>query len=75
MFSPEAKIGDLSGAMRQLLQLAREDGSVALPSDGCPVRGPLSRAIQVGKFPGSTDYGSRGAGKEVEPPEIAVKIK
>eukprot|EP00434_Breviolum_minutum_P009107 symbB.v1.2.008022.t1/scaffold498.1/size458234/14 len=58
MFSPDAKIGHLSGAMKDLMKLARDDTSVALPTDGCPVRGPLSRALQTGHFPASTDYGS-----------------
>ncbi|CAK9088089.1 unnamed protein product [Durusdinium trenchii] len=58
MLSPDAKIGHLSEAMKGLMKLAREDASVALPSDGCPVRGPLSRALQTGHFASSTDYGN-----------------
>lgn len=58
MFSPDAKTGHLSGAMKDLMKLARDDTSVALPTDGCPVRGPLSRALQTGHFPASTDYGN-----------------
>eukprot|EP00913_Durusdinium_trenchii_P029038 g27227.t1 len=60
MLSPDAKIGHLSEAMKGLMKLAREDASVALPSDGCPVRGPLSRALQTGHFASSTDYGMLG---------------
>eukprot|EP00931_Biecheleriopsis_adriatica_P060417 TRINITY_DN36287_c0_g1_i1.p1 TRINITY_DN36287_c0_g1~~TRINITY_DN36287_c0_g1_i1.p1 ORF type:complete len:598 (-),score=109.80 TRINITY_DN36287_c0_g1_i1:197-1990(-) len=58
MMHPEAQPGALSEAMKTLLQRAKEDTTLGLPSDGCPVRGPLSRALQTGDFPTSTDYGN-----------------
>lgn len=58
MLNPDAKIGHLSDSMKKIMNAAQTDASVALPSDGCPVRGPLSRALQTGHFPSSTDYGN-----------------
>ncbi|CAE7520862.1 CYP714A1 [Symbiodinium pilosum] len=58
MFHPEAKLGVLSNAMKEIMKVAQEDQTLGLPSDGCPVRGPLSRALQTGKFHASTDYGN-----------------
>lgn len=58
MFHPDAKLGDLSNAMKELMKVAQEDRTLGLPSDGCPVRGPLSRALQTGNFHASTDYGN-----------------
>ncbi|CAJ1456841.1 unnamed protein product [Effrenium voratum] len=56
--SPDAKLGHLSGAMKDIMQHAREATNLGLPTDGCPVRGPLSRALQTGQFHSSTDYGT-----------------
>eukprot|EP00439_Symbiodinium_sp_Y106_P058844 s2455_g8.t1 len=60
MFHPDAKLGDLSNAMKEIMKVAQEDRTLGLPSDGCPVRGPLSRALQTGNFHASTDYGNFG---------------
>merc|ERR1719235_1851211 len=35
-----------------------QSGDHALPSDGCPVKAPLSRAVQTGDFDRSTDFGN-----------------
>lgn len=42
----EGKVGALGNAMKSLMKHAAEDPSLALPSDGRPVRGPLSRSVQ-----------------------------
>lgn len=55
---PEAHPGRLSDAIKQSLERAWGDKDFGLPSDGCPVRGPLSRAFQTGGMHPSTDYGN-----------------
>lgn len=59
--SPDAPVGKLSQAMAEVMRRAMEDKTLALPSDGCPVRGPLARAVQtspdVGVGP-SASYGN-----------------
>lgn len=52
------RVGALGRAMRELMALARDDQTLALPSDGRPVRGPLSRAVQTSGMAASTDYGN-----------------
>jgi len=52
------RVGALGDAMKALMQAARSDTSLAVPSDGCPVRGPLSRAVQASGLSPSADYGN-----------------
>eukprot|EP00927_Polykrikos_kofoidii_P035729 TRINITY_DN30265_c0_g1_i1.p1 TRINITY_DN30265_c0_g1~~TRINITY_DN30265_c0_g1_i1.p1 ORF type:complete len:627 (-),score=65.11 TRINITY_DN30265_c0_g1_i1:341-2221(-) len=54
----KTRIGALGDAMKGIMEHSRTDHSLALPSDGCPVRGPLSRAIQNSQLPTSADYGN-----------------
>lgn len=56
--APDALPGRLSEVMAEVMRLAKEDSSLALPSDGRPVRGPLSRALQTSDFGLMTDYGN-----------------
>mmetsp|Transcript_57107 Transcript_57107/g.121370 ORF Transcript_57107/g.121370 Transcript_57107/m.121370 type:complete len:634 (+) Transcript_57107:163-2064(+) len=71
MGHPEATVGKLSQAMKDIMKQAREDTTSRVPSDflpdadhagevasGCPVRAPLSRALQTGKLNPSTEYGN-----------------
>mmetsp|Transcript_97259 Transcript_97259/g.153938 ORF Transcript_97259/g.153938 Transcript_97259/m.153938 type:complete len:453 (+) Transcript_97259:3-1361(+) len=58
MQHPVAETGPLSEAMKSLMKIVKEDETLALPTDGCPVRGPLSRALQIGGYAPSTDYGN-----------------
>lgn len=58
MLNPAVQPGALSNAMKALMKIAKEDNNLALPTDGCPVRGPLSRALQTGGFAPATDYGN-----------------
>lgn len=51
-------VGALGEAMKSLMEFARSDKTLAVPSDGCPVRGPLSRAVQNSGLPASADYGN-----------------
>eukprot|EP00427_Karlodinium_veneficum_P007752 CAMPEP_0169088034 /NCGR_PEP_ID=MMETSP1015-20121227/14542_1 /TAXON_ID=342587 /ORGANISM="Karlodinium micrum, Strain CCMP2283" /LENGTH=566 /DNA_ID=CAMNT_0009148289 /DNA_START=114 /DNA_END=1815 /DNA_ORIENTATION=- len=53
-----AKIGSLGHAMKELMKIAQTDNSLALPTDGCPVRGPLSRAVQTSNMDMATNYGN-----------------
>jgi len=53
-----AKIGALGNAMKELMKIAQSDETLALPSDGCPVRGPLSRAVQTSQMDMATNYGN-----------------
>jgi len=53
-----ARVGAIGDAMKKLMEVARSDTSLALPSDGCPVRGPLSRAVQNAGLSPSADYGN-----------------
>merc|ERR1711939_662247 len=45
-FMGDGKVGFLGGAMKTLMKHAAEESSLALPSDGRPVKGPLSRSVQ-----------------------------
>lgn len=47
MATPDAPIGKLSEAMAEVMKRAKEDQTLALPSDPRPVHGPLSRALQT----------------------------
>jgi hypothetical protein len=58
MMHPDAKVGELSTAMAEVMKHAREDMSLSLPSDGRPIHGPLSRALQQSDFAPSIDYGN-----------------
>lgn len=58
MMRPDAPIGKLSEAMAGVMKAAKEDKTLALPSDGGAVRGPLARAIQTSTFGPTTDYGN-----------------
>eukprot|EP00928_Gymnodinium_smaydae_P061412 TRINITY_DN45493_c0_g1_i1.p1 TRINITY_DN45493_c0_g1~~TRINITY_DN45493_c0_g1_i1.p1 ORF type:complete len:625 (+),score=92.39 TRINITY_DN45493_c0_g1_i1:246-1877(+) len=58
MMHPDAVPGRLSEIMAEVMRVAREDTSLALPSDSKPVRGPLSRALQQSSFGTMTDYGN-----------------
>lgn len=56
-----AKIGTVSKTIGELLGAAKLDQSLALPSDGHPVRGPLARVLQVAQDSGmerSTAFGN-----------------
>jgi len=52
------KVGALSEAMKSLMEVISADTSLSLPSDGCPVRGPLSRALQTSTDGPSVNYGN-----------------
>mmetsp|Transcript_60371 Transcript_60371/g.143887 ORF Transcript_60371/g.143887 Transcript_60371/m.143887 type:complete len:620 (+) Transcript_60371:78-1937(+) len=54
----DAQIGVLSECMKDLMQNIRGDETLALPSEGRPVKGPLSEAVKVGGFSPATDYGN-----------------
>mmetsp|Transcript_117991 Transcript_117991/g.252000 ORF Transcript_117991/g.252000 Transcript_117991/m.252000 type:complete len:601 (+) Transcript_117991:59-1861(+) len=54
----KARVGALGDAMKSLMEIARTDKTFALPSDGCPVRGPLSRAVQNAGLSPAADYGN-----------------
>jgi cytochrome P450 len=56
--SNHAKVGALGGAMKELMKIAASDKTLALPTDGCPVRGPLSRAVQTSNMDMATNYGN-----------------
>lgn len=56
--SPDTRPGTLADAAKELMNFARTDGNLALPSDGCPVRGPLFRALQTSEFTPTQDYGN-----------------
>jgi len=43
----QAKVGTISRTIKEIIGLAKSDKSLALPTDGHPVKGPLSRAIHV----------------------------
>lgn len=53
-----ARIGALAEAMKSLMEAAQEDTTLALPTDGRPVRGPLSRAVTTSNMKMSTNYGN-----------------
>ena len=44
--------------MAGVMEKAKTDKGLALPGEGCPVRGPLSRALQTSEFGPMTDYGN-----------------
>ena len=54
----EGQVGALGKAMRLLMEQAKADKGLALPSDGPDVRGPVLRAIQSSDFGPTTDYGN-----------------
>jgi cytochrome P450 len=54
----QGRVGALGDAMRQLMELAKSSSTLGLPSDGCPVRGPLSRAVQTADLGPSAMYGN-----------------
>jgi len=56
--SKYAKIGAIGEAMKELMKLAQTDETLALPTDGCPVRGPLSRAVKTSNMDMATNYGN-----------------
>lgn len=56
--SPHAQIGSLGNAMKELMKIAQTDQALALPTDNCPVRGPLSRAVQTSNMDMATNYGN-----------------
>jgi cytochrome P450 len=56
--SPEAPVGKLSEHMAELMKRAKADTTLGLPSDGKPVHGPLSRALQLSSFDPATNYGN-----------------
>jgi cytochrome P450 len=53
----KGEISALSNAMKGLMEVAK-DPNLALPTDGCPVRGPLSRAVATSELPASANYGN-----------------
>jgi cytochrome P450 len=54
----KGKIGALGEAMKTLMAHAAEDKALALPTDGAPVHGPLSRACATSGFNASANYGN-----------------
>ncbi|CAE8612551.1 unnamed protein product [Polarella glacialis] len=48
----------LAASMRRILDAVEADKNLALPSDGCPVKGPVSAAMKTSDFPASTIYGN-----------------
>merc|ERR1719316_454502 len=44
--------------MKELMAHAASDPSLALPGDGRPVKGPLSRSVQSSDLPMSDSYGN-----------------
>eukprot|EP00930_Biecheleria_cincta_P070629 TRINITY_DN58262_c0_g1_i1.p1 TRINITY_DN58262_c0_g1~~TRINITY_DN58262_c0_g1_i1.p1 ORF type:complete len:659 (+),score=101.89 TRINITY_DN58262_c0_g1_i1:168-1979(+) len=52
------KVGFLGQSMQKLMELAKNDNTLGLPTDDCPVRGPLSRAVQTSNLTNTADYGN-----------------
>jgi len=52
------KIGVLGSAMKGLMEHAATNKDLALPGDGRPVKGPLSRSVQASDLPAADDYGN-----------------
>lgn len=48
----QAKVGTISKTIEEILSAAQVDKSLALPTDGHPVKGPLARAVQVAQDSG-----------------------
>mmetsp|Transcript_29746 Transcript_29746/g.59947 ORF Transcript_29746/g.59947 Transcript_29746/m.59947 type:complete len:291 (-) Transcript_29746:302-1174(-) len=44
--------------MQEIMARTTSEPSLALPSDGRPVRGPLSRAVGTSELPGSANFGN-----------------
>lgn len=59
---PSSEPGKLSQAMADVMNSIRETKGFCLPSEvaesACPVKGPLSRALQTSEFDAMTDYGN-----------------
>jgi len=53
-----AEVGALTGAMQDIMDRTTSEPSLALPSDGRPVVGPLSRAVGTSDLPGSANFGN-----------------
>jgi len=53
-----ADVGALTSAMEAIMARTTGEPSLALPSDGRPVRGPLSRAVGTSELPGSANFGN-----------------
>lgn len=53
-----AEIGTLTTAMQEIMERTRSEPSLALPTDGRPVCGPLSRAVGTSELKGSADFGN-----------------
>jgi len=54
----KGRVGAIGDAMKSLMQASQSDPSLALPSDRCPVHGPLARALRSSGLPPSADYGN-----------------
>jgi len=52
------EVGALTSAMQAIMEQTTSEPSLALPSDGRPVVGPLSRAVGTSKLPGSANFGN-----------------
>mmetsp|Transcript_15004 Transcript_15004/g.31422 ORF Transcript_15004/g.31422 Transcript_15004/m.31422 type:complete len:622 (-) Transcript_15004:275-2140(-) len=53
-----AEVGALTSAMQEIMARTTSEPSFALPSDGRPVCGPLSRAVGTSELPGSANFGN-----------------
>lgn len=60
MMAPGAPVGKLSEAMAEVVKRAKESTEFSLPSDGRPVKGPLSRAVQNAEEVGVTASAAYG---------------
>jgi len=54
----EGRVGALCEAMTSIMEATQGDAGLALPSDGCPVQGPLSRAVHTCGLSRSAAYGN-----------------
>lgn len=52
------RVGHLAETMQKLMALSTSEESFALPTDGRPVHGPLSRAVQTSDSTNTADYGN-----------------
>mmetsp|Transcript_39031 Transcript_39031/g.84967 ORF Transcript_39031/g.84967 Transcript_39031/m.84967 type:complete len:613 (-) Transcript_39031:24-1862(-) len=50
--------GEVGRCMQELEKVCKTSTELALPSDGCPVNGPLSRAVQNGGLSAMTNFGN-----------------
>eukprot|EP00931_Biecheleriopsis_adriatica_P102516 TRINITY_DN77476_c0_g1_i1.p1 TRINITY_DN77476_c0_g1~~TRINITY_DN77476_c0_g1_i1.p1 ORF type:complete len:614 (+),score=133.21 TRINITY_DN77476_c0_g1_i1:26-1843(+) len=48
----------LANALRQIMEAMQEEKNLALPSDQCPVRGPMAQALKVADLSPSSVYGN-----------------